>query len=419
LYERTLGDVPDLVATDAVIPAMAPRPAMARLMALTGRADGPPLAPPDGVVPALDALVGALARRSPVVGKAVDLDWGAVVCGRADLLGLTRQGRRSANGSCRLLRTADDWVAVNLPRPDDLDAVGALIGIACDDPWAALERAAPHVRAADLVAQGRLLGMPVAPLPPARRVAGPGRHEGAEDPPARPAPPSAGWPARGAGPGWSRRGLWPPGERTSLTGALVVDCSPMWAGPLAAMVLDACGASVVKVESTTRPDAARRTPAFYRSLHPAGQQEVVLDVASPSGLRTLRELVEGADVVIESSRPRAFEQLGVGPLQLAPRAGRVWLSITGYGRDSPGRDWVAFGDDAAVAGGLVAWEEGGEPVFCGDAMADPVTGLVGALAVIEAVSAGGGTLLDVAMSRCAASLVSVPVLAREPSSAAH
>ena len=40
-------------------------------------------------------------------------------------------------------------------------------------------------------------------------------------------------------------------------------------------------------------------------------------------------------------------------------------------------DWVGFGDDAAVAGGLVAWDDAG-PVFCADAVADPATGLVGA-----------------------------------------
>jgi crotonobetainyl-CoA:carnitine CoA-transferase CaiB-like acyl-CoA transferase len=65
---------------------------------------------------------------------------------------------------------------------------------------------------------------------------------------------------------------------------------------------------------------------------------------------------------------------------------------------------VAFGDDASVAGGLVAWEAEDEPVFCGDALADPVTGIIAAAAVLEAVAAGGGVLLDVSMQRCAAAL---------------
>jgi crotonobetainyl-CoA:carnitine CoA-transferase CaiB-like acyl-CoA transferase len=110
-------------------------------------------------------------------------------------------------------------------------------------------------------------------------------------------------------------------------------------------------------------------------------------------------------VIIEASRPRALEQLGLDPTTVAPRAGRIWLSITGYGREAPGRDWVAFGDDAAVAGGLVGSDTQGDPVFCGDAIADPVSGLFGARAVLEAVDAGGGWLIDLAMSRCAGALM--------------
>ncbi len=92
------------------------------------------------------------------------------------------------------------------------------------------------------------------------------------------------------------------------------------------------------------------------------------------------------------------------PEQVAGRAGRVWVSITGYGRAEPGRQWVAFGDDAAVAGGLVAWENEAHPVFCGDALADPVTGLSAAAALFEAMAGGGGVLLDVSMQASAASL---------------
>ena len=91
------------------------------------------------------------------------------------------------------------------------------------------------------------------------------------------------------------------------------------------------------------------------------------------------------------------------------RPGQVWLSITGYGRSLPER--VAFGDDAAVAGGLVGWTGAngqganggaGEPVFCADAIADPLTGACGALAVALSRSAGGGELIDLSMRDVAA-----------------
>jgi hypothetical protein len=78
----------------------------------------------------------------------------------------------------------------------------------------------------------------------------------------------------------------------------------------------------------------------------------------------------------------------------------VWLSITGYGRDNPER--VAFGDDAAVAGGLVGGDRDGEPVFCADAIADPLTGIAGALAVAQSLAGGGGELIDLSMRSVAA-----------------
>jgi crotonobetainyl-CoA:carnitine CoA-transferase CaiB-like acyl-CoA transferase len=80
------------------------------------------------------------------------------------------------------------------------------------------------------------------------------------------------------------------------------------------------------------------------------------------------------------------------------------LSITGYGRRGPGADWIAFGDDAAVAGGLTATTNAGEPVFCGDAVADPVTGLFGAAAVLRSLAAGGGHLIDLALAGAAAAV---------------
>ena len=69
---------------------------------------------------------------------------------------------------------------------------------------------------------------------------------------------------------------------------------------------------------------------------------------------------------------------------------------------------MAFGDDAAAAGNALVWDDLG-PYFCGDAIADPVTGLVAAAAVLGALVAGGRWMLDVALARCAA-LVAGPCL---------
>jgi crotonobetainyl-CoA:carnitine CoA-transferase CaiB-like acyl-CoA transferase len=197
----------------------------------------------------------------------------------------------------------------------------------------------------------------------------------------------------------------------TLAGALVVDLSSMWAGPLCARLLGLAGARVVKVESAGRPDGARAgDQRFFDWLH-GGHRSVVVDFLSASGRAALAALVGRADVVIESSRPRALAALGLAPEAIAHRDGQVWLSITGYGRAGAAADRVAFGDDAAVAGGLVGWEGDGEPVFCADAIADPLTGVAGALAVARSAAAGGGELIDLPMRAVAASFAAAPDVA--------
>jgi len=213
-----------------------------------------------------------------------------------------------------------------------------------------------------------------------------------------------------------------------LAGAVVVDLSSMWAGPLCARLLGLAGAHVIKVESPSRPDGARAGDrAFFDWLH-AGHRSVTVDFraesptptssSTSSGRATLAALLAAADVVIEASRPRAMAQLGLAPELIPHREGQVWLSITGYGRADADR--VAFGDDAAVAGGLVGWTGDGssdgsgsgsgdsEPVFCADAIADPLTGLCGALAVARSVAAGGGELIDLSMRAMAADFAAAP-----------
>jgi hypothetical protein len=346
-------------------------------MALTGWPSEPPLLPPAPLPARLAALVTEIERLTSQHGRPLRVSWEAAVAGRAALLGLRRQGQISPNGSCRLLPTSDGWVALSLPRPSDAELIPALTGRTGTGSWADASSLAEVTPTGEFAARARLLGLAAAPVRPVNQ----------------PAP--ADW--------YTARRQW---SRRSWGGAdpwRVVDLSSLWAGPLVARLLAEAGAAVTKVESATRPDGARATPPFYRWLHPPDEAVITVDLSTAAGRRRAAGLIDEADVVIEASRPRALEQLGLGPDDCPDRPGRVWLSITGYGRQAPGRDWIAFGDDAAVAGGLIARDARDQPVFCGDAIADPITGLAGALAVLRSREVGGGELIDLAMSQAAAS----------------
>lgn len=326
-----------------------------------------------------------LSEISGRVGVSVRVEPGLVLSGRAGQMGLSRRGRISAGGATRLLRAADGWCAVSLVRPDDFDLVPAMVGRAnIGDPWKELTVAAERVEARRFAGHVQQFGVPAAALPAAA--------------PAARAP-------------WSVTTIAEAAADLRLDDMLVVDLSSLWAGPLCARVLGDAGATVVKVESVRRPDGARRgNQRFFDWLH-AGQQSVAIDFTTADGRAALADLVGAADVVIEASRPRALAQLGLAPEDFGHRKGKVWVSITGYGRREP--ELVAFGDDAAVAGALVGWSDG-RPVFCADAVADPLTGLIAAVATMASVAAGGGQLIDVAMRDVAALFAAAPGVGHGP-----
>ena len=350
------------------------------LMALTGERVGPPRMIPSPLAACADAVVQALAALGAELPDPAH-QGAARLAERAALLGLGRNGRISAGGSCRLLATADGMLAVNLARRDDWTLLDAwLDGVPASD-WDGLAHALAGRATAPLLERARLLGLPVA----AAKFPGDGR-------------------------GWCR--VQPLGERVERDPQRpprVVDLSSLWAGPLCGQLLRQLGARVIKVESVARPDGARAGAAAFYDRMNAGKASVALDFACARDRARLRALLRDADLVIESARPRALRQLGIDAAQLvAERAGRLtWVSISGYGRDEPGANWTAFGDDAGVGGGLSALlaQASGEWAFCADAVADPLAGLHAALAAWSSWIGGGGDLVAVSMhdlvARCA------------------
>ncbi len=326
-----------------------------------GRSCPAPLAScADGVMLALNALV---AQHLPWVGRR--------------LLGMRRLshalkpgGRISANGSCRLLATANGDIAVNLARHEDWELLPAWLECETVESWDALSWQLMVRERDELVERARWLGMAVAPSEPVQPR------------------------------DWAQVEHLTPQPHRSRARFKVIDLSALWAGPLCSFLLASCGAEVVRVENPHRPDGARLGPTnFFNALN-ASKTTRELDLATPAGRDALLAMIAEADVVIEGSRPRALRHLGIDAKALvAQHPGLCWLSITGYGRDEPQGEWVAFGDDAAVAAGLseLMRTHYGQAMFCGDAIADPLTGMHAALLVMAARHGGYGGLFSLAL----------------------
>jgi crotonobetainyl-CoA:carnitine CoA-transferase CaiB-like acyl-CoA transferase len=314
----------------------------------------------------LESAARKLAEVSGQIGRSVELDVRELL----DQRGRKPQGTVSAGGSTRLLPAADGWVALTLSRPDDWELLPALFRTAADmwDWDAVAEAVAVSVRS-ELESAAIDLGLAIAVLP--------------DEPPAVEQP-------------WRLT----TGQHAPTELRKVVDLSALWAGPLCASLLRRAGADVITVESASRPDGARTgDPDLHRLLHD-GNTFVSLDFNDPDGLDELHRLVGEADIVVSAARIRALRNLGIDPFTtVEQQPGLTWVGISAYGLSGPWSNRIGYGDDTAVAGGLV--RRGPTPSFLGDAIADPITGLFAATAAFEVLASGGG-VIDIALRDAAA-----------------
>lgn len=180
-----------------------------------------------------------------------------------------------------------------------------------------------------------------------------------------------------------------------LKGLRVLDLTRNVAGPFATMILGDLGAEIIKIEHPQMGDDTRHWgPPFYEGAAPSflelnrNKLSLTLDLASPKANDIMTQLVQSADVLVESFRPGALETLGFGvewARQINP--GLIYCSVTSYGnvgplRDRPGYDPLlqAFGGVMSVTG-----ESDRPPVRVGFSSIDMGTGMWAAMAVLGAL----------------------------------
>ncbi|GAA4259767.1 CoA transferase [Dietzia aurantiaca] len=355
-------------------------------MWLTGTVDGPPRLAPGRPAAHLAGNLERFARDAARWGPGpTDLPDARLLGERAALAGLSRQGPLSCGGAFRTVRTRDGHLGLSLARPADLELLPALTGNELADPWESVAAWAREVDSAEADERVELLGLPGGLVPaPGTRVS------------ARPAALTR-----------------PGGRREVIERPLVVDFTSLWAGPLCAHLLGLAGATVIKVESRSRPDGSRRGPkAFFDLLH-AGHRALSVDPSDPRHRVALAALVSRADLVLEASRPDALARWGLDA-EAAVAGGTSWLSITARGRSSRR---VGFGDDVAVGAGLYVHtgdDDNDRILPCADAIGDPLTGVLAASAAASALAGDRAQLIDVSMHDTCAEAACDPDLPKVP-----
>lgn len=179
-----------------------------------------------------------------------------------------------------------------------------------------------------------------------------------------------------------------------LEGFVIVDCSTVLAGPLAATHLSDFGADVIKVEL---PGPADETVPPIRLHEERNKRSVTIDLRKEAGQELLLRLVEKADALIENFRPGTFEKWNLTPERLLERNPRlIFHRLSAYGQTGPWREQGGYDRQAQAISGAthVTGFPDREPVRSGFATADYMAGIWGAFSILLAAywrDARGGT----------------------------
>ncbi len=161
-------------------------------------------------------------------------------------------------------------------------------------------------------------------------------------------------------------------DQPPLSDVKVLDLTWVIAGPAATRVLADYGATVIKVESTSRVDVAR-TMGPHTDGQPdpehsgayvtfnAGKRGVTLDLTKDEGHSVILDLVRWADVVTESFSPKAMSGFGLDYRALKKvKPDIIMLSSCLMGQNGPLSMFAGFGNlSAAISGfyNITGWPD--------------------------------------------------------------
>ncbi|HEX6031238.1 MAG TPA: CoA transferase, partial [Tepidiformaceae bacterium] len=213
-----------------------------------------------------------------------------------------------------------------------------------------------------------------------------------------------------------------------LKGLKVADFMWVVAGPWSTRYLADYGATVVRIESTTRVDTIR-TIAPFKDGQPgpersgahgtvnAGKYGIALNLQTPEGRDVALKLCEWADVVTESFTPGSMARLGLDFESIRRvNPGVIMISSCLNGQDGPHASLAGFGTMGAQIAGfgeLAGWPDRA-PAGPAGAYTDYVAPKFEAAAILAAVEhrrrTGEGQYIDFSQVEAALHFVSPAVL---------
>jgi alpha-methylacyl-CoA racemase len=193
----------------------------------------------------------------------------------------------------------------------------------------------------------------------------------------------------------------------ALEGIRIVEFAGLGPVPFATMMLADMGADIVRID---RPG---QVPPIPDPITGRGRPRVEADLKNPEDLKHVRELIDGADALLEGFRPGVMERIGLGPEALLERNPRlVYGRMTGWGQEGPFAQLAGHDINyIAITGALAAIGPKERPVpplsIVGDYGGGALYLVAGVLAaLLSAARTGKGQVVDCAMCDGALSLTS-------------
>jgi crotonobetainyl-CoA:carnitine CoA-transferase CaiB-like acyl-CoA transferase len=172
---------------------------------------------------------------------------------------------------------------------------------------------------------------------------------------------------RGVRPSWSPRTspvVPASAEGMAWAGTRIVEFGSGAAGPIASRYFAEHGATVIRVESRSRPEflrtmaVAMRSPfglegsPIFGALNP-GKLSVALDLKNPGGLELAKRLIGWADLVLENFAPKAMPGFGLDYATMsAEKPDLVMVSACMNGQTGPHRSYPGFGSQGSALAGF-------------------------------------------------------------------
>ena len=224
----------------------------------------------------------------------------------------------------------------------------------------------------------------------------------------------------------------------ALTGVRVLELGSIIAGPFCGRLLADHGADVIKVEAPGAPDPLREWGQaeqdghhFFWTVHARNKRCITLDLRRPEGRDLFLQLVQTADVLLESFRPGTLERWGLAPEVLSQRnPGLILARVSGYGQSGPDSRRPGYASVAEAVSGMryLNGYPGGPPPRPALSIGDSLAGMFAAQGVLMALLARqrgdqpAGQVVDVALTESCLALLesSIPDydrggIVREPS----